>query len=164
MTLKLILDRYEENIGVCLDFDDNKYYISKEILGELKVNDIFNIEFDGENFSNIIFLPEETNEKKEAISQRENFSLLCKSGCESSGYLKNHLHSCLTFNGSFTITLGLLVTLLFSLSCTSLSSALAYPHPPSSSPLSYNSPFLSFCLPLAFIHFFFLVLFRPSMN
>lgn len=70
MTLKLILDRYEENIGVCLDFDDNKYYISKEILGELKVNDIFNIEFDGENFSNIIFLPEETNEKKEAISQR----------------------------------------------------------------------------------------------
>ena len=83
---------------------------------------------------------------KEAISQRENFSLLCKSGCESSGYLKNHLHSCLTFNGSFTITLGLLVTLLFSLSCTSLSSALAYPHPPSSSPLSYNSPFLSFCL------------------
>ena len=70
MTLKLILDRYEENIGVCLDFDDNKYYISKEILGELKVNDIFNIEFDGENFSNLIFLPEETNEKKEAISQR----------------------------------------------------------------------------------------------
>ena len=70
MTLKLILDRYEENIGVCLDFDDNKYYISKEVLGELKVNDIFNIEFDGESFSNPTFLPEETKEKKEAISQR----------------------------------------------------------------------------------------------
>ena len=70
MTLKLILDRYEENIGVCLDFDDAKYYIPKEILGELKVNDIFNIEFDGENFSNPEFLPEETQEKKESISQR----------------------------------------------------------------------------------------------
>ena len=70
MTLKLILDRYEENIGVCLDFDDNKYFISKEILGNLKVNDIFNIEFDGENFTNPIFLAEETSEKKEAISQR----------------------------------------------------------------------------------------------
>ena len=70
MTLKLVLDRYEENIGVCLDFDDAKYYIPTEILGELKVNDIFNIEFDGKSFSNPEFLPEETQEKKEAISQR----------------------------------------------------------------------------------------------
>jgi len=83
---------------------------------------------------------------KEAISQSENFSLLCKSGCESSGYLKNHLHSCLSFNGSFTIALGLLVALLFSLSCTSLSSALSHPFPLSSCPVSYNSPILSFCL------------------
>ena len=70
MILKLILDRYEENIGVCLDFDDNRYLISKEILGNLKVNDIFNIEFDGENFKNPVLLLEETNKAKEEISQR----------------------------------------------------------------------------------------------
>ena len=70
MTLKLVLDRYEENIGVCLDFDDKRYLIPKEILGDMKVNDIFNIEFDGENFSNPVFLAEETLEKKEAISTR----------------------------------------------------------------------------------------------
>lgn len=70
MILKLILDRYEENICVCLDFDDNRYLISKEILGDLKVNDIFNIEFDGENFKNPVLLLEETNKAKEEISQR----------------------------------------------------------------------------------------------
>ena len=70
MTLKLVLDRYEENIGVCLDFDDKRYLISKEILGDMKVNDIFNIEFDGETFSNPVFLAEETAEKKESVSKR----------------------------------------------------------------------------------------------
>ena len=70
MTLKLVLDRYEENIGVCLDDDNKRYYISKEILGDMKVNDIFNIEFDGENFSSPVLLVEETEKKKEEISQR----------------------------------------------------------------------------------------------
>ena len=70
MTLKLILDRYEENIGVCLDFDDKRYLIPKEILGGLKVNDIFNIEFEDGVFSNPKFLLEETNRAKESISQR----------------------------------------------------------------------------------------------
>ena len=70
MTLKLVLDRYEENIGVCLDFDDKRYLISKEILGDIKVNDIFNIEFDGNNFSSPTLLKEETDKKKEEISQR----------------------------------------------------------------------------------------------
>ena len=70
MTLKLILDRYEENLAVCLDFDDKRYLIPKEILGEIKVNDIFNIEFDGESFSNPNLLLEETEKKKEEISQR----------------------------------------------------------------------------------------------
>ena len=70
MTLKLVLDRYEENIGVCLDFDDQKYLIPKEILGNMKVNDIFNIEFDGESFSNPVILLEETEKKKNEISQR----------------------------------------------------------------------------------------------
>ena len=70
MTLKLVLDRYEENIAVCLDFDDKRYLIPKEVLGEMRVNDIFNIEFDGSNFFNPVFLKEETEKKKESISQR----------------------------------------------------------------------------------------------
>ena len=70
MTLKLVLDRYEENLGVCLDDDNKRYYIPKEILGDMKVNDIFNIEFDGENFSSPVLLVEETEKKKEEISQR----------------------------------------------------------------------------------------------
>lgn len=70
MTLKLILDRYEENIAVCLDFDDKKYLIPKEVLGELKVNDIFNIEFENGIFSNPKLLAEETIKTKESISQR----------------------------------------------------------------------------------------------
>lgn len=83
---------------------------------------------------------------KEAISPSENFHLLWKSGCESLGYLKNHLHNCLSFNGSFRITLGLLVALLFSLSARLSLLPFPTPYPPSSSPLSYNSLFLSFCL------------------
>lgn len=70
MTLKLVLDRYEENIGVCLDFDDKRYLIPKEILGDIKVNDIFNIEFDGKSFSEPVLLAEETAKAKEDISQR----------------------------------------------------------------------------------------------
>ena len=70
MTLKLVLDRYEENIGVCLDFDDQRYLIPKEILGDMKVNDIFNIEFDGEAFSSPVLLVEETAKKKAEISKR----------------------------------------------------------------------------------------------
>lgn len=70
MTLKLVLDRYEETIGVCLDDDNKRYYISKEILGDMKVNDIFNIEFDGENFYSPVLLVEETEKKKKEISQR----------------------------------------------------------------------------------------------
>ncbi len=70
MTLKLVLDRYEENLGVCLDFDNKRYYIPKEILGNMKVNDIFNIDFDGESFSSPVLLAEETEQKKEEISKR----------------------------------------------------------------------------------------------
>lgn len=70
MTLKLVLDRYEENFGVCLDFDDKRYLIPKEILGEMKVNDIFNIEFDGESYHSPVLLAEETAKAKERISQK----------------------------------------------------------------------------------------------
>ena len=70
MTLKLVLDRYEENIGVCLDFDDQRYLIPKEILGDMKVNDIFNIEFDGEAFSSPVLLVEETAKKKKKVEDQ----------------------------------------------------------------------------------------------
>ena len=70
MTLKLVLDRYEENLGVCLDNDNKRYYIPREILGNMKVNDIFNIEFDGETFSSPVLLVEETDKKKQEISQK----------------------------------------------------------------------------------------------
>ena len=70
MTLKLVLDRYEENLGVCLDFDNKRYYIPKEILGNMKVNDIFNIDYDGESLSSPVLLAEETEQKKEEISKR----------------------------------------------------------------------------------------------
>ena len=70
MTLKLVLDKYEEGFAVCLDFEDTRYLIPKEILGEMKVNDIFNIDFDGTSFSNPVFLKKETEEKKESVAQR----------------------------------------------------------------------------------------------
>ena len=70
MTLKLVVDRFEENIAVCLDFDDKRYLIPKDILRDIKVNDIFNIEFDGESFYSPVLLREETEKRKEDISQR----------------------------------------------------------------------------------------------
>ena len=70
MTLKLVLDRYEDDIAVCLDFNDGRYLISKDILDGVKINDIFNIEFDGERFSSPCVLADETAEKKSDISKR----------------------------------------------------------------------------------------------
>ena len=70
MTLKLILDRYEENIGVCLDFDDKKYHISSDILVDVKVNDIFTIELENGVFHSPKILEKETAERKESISIR----------------------------------------------------------------------------------------------
>lgn len=72
MILKLVLDRYEENIGVCLDENDKKYEISKDILSSIEENDIFTIEFDGENYHSPKKLEHETAEKKESISKRMN--------------------------------------------------------------------------------------------
>ena len=46
MTLKLVLDRFEENIAVCIDNNGDRHLINKSILKNIKVNDIFNIEFE----------------------------------------------------------------------------------------------------------------------
>lgn len=83
MTLKLILDRYEEDIGVCLDFDDKRYLISKEILGDIEVNDIFTIEYDGAFFSRPIKLTEETERAKAEV--REKMNRLFKKHSERKG-------------------------------------------------------------------------------
>lgn len=81
MTLKLILDRYEEDIGVCLDFNDKRYLIPRDILGDIKVNDIFNIDFDGESYSSPLLLVEETKQAKERISSRmKKLFKKCRSG------------------------------------------------------------------------------------
>ncbi len=70
MIIKLVLDRFEEDIAVCLDDDDKRYLIPRSVLQNVNVNDFFNIEFDGESYSSPVVLTEETQAKKEEISQR----------------------------------------------------------------------------------------------
>lgn len=70
MTLKLVLDRFEDDIAVCIDNNGNKYLISKSILQGVNVNDIFNIEFENDIYHSPIILVEETTKKKEEISSR----------------------------------------------------------------------------------------------
>ena len=70
MTLKLVLDRFEEDIAVCIDNDGNRHLISKSILQGVNVNDIFNIEFENDIYHSPIILVEETTKKKEEISSR----------------------------------------------------------------------------------------------
>ena len=70
MILKLVLDRYEENLGICIGPQGEKYIISKDILQGINVNDIFNIEYDGEKFGAPSLLADETAHKKQEISQR----------------------------------------------------------------------------------------------
>ena len=70
MTLKLVIDRFEENVAVCIDSDGKRYLISKSILNNMKVSDIFNIELDEGIYHSPVFLPTETEKKKEEISSR----------------------------------------------------------------------------------------------
>ena len=70
MTLKLVLDRFEEDIAVCLDDNDKRYLIPRKILDGVSVNDIFNIELDGESFHSPAVLVEETKAQKESVSKR----------------------------------------------------------------------------------------------
>ena len=70
MTLKLVLDRFEEDIAVCIDSNGERHLINKSILQGVAINDIFNIELDGESYHSPSILFEETAKKKEEISQR----------------------------------------------------------------------------------------------
>lgn len=70
MTIKLVLDRFEGDIGVCLDDDGKKILIPRETLVGVCESDIFTIEFDGESYFSPVVLREETEQKKTEISKR----------------------------------------------------------------------------------------------
>lgn len=70
MTLKLVLDRFEGDFGVCLGDGDEKLLISKDVLQNVKESDIFTIEYDGERYFSPTVLTEETERKKTDISRR----------------------------------------------------------------------------------------------
>lgn len=70
MKIKLTLDRFEGDFGVCFDADGKKYDIPKSVLADLDENDIFLASFDGHTFSDIEFLKEETEEKYLKMKQR----------------------------------------------------------------------------------------------
>lgn len=70
MTLKLVIDRFEDDIAVCLDMDDKRYHIPKNILVDLNINDIFTIELDEDVFHSPVLLREETEEVKRQVHQK----------------------------------------------------------------------------------------------
>ena len=72
MKLKLTLDRYEGDLGVCFDGDDRQYEIPKGVLGSLEEGDIFMISHSDGVFSDPEFLKQETEEKREKLRLRLN--------------------------------------------------------------------------------------------
>ena len=72
MKIKLVLDRYEGDFGICISEDKTKYEISRDDLIGVKETDIFTIEFDGENYHSPVVLEEETARVKESLSKRMN--------------------------------------------------------------------------------------------
>ena len=72
MRIKLTLDRFEGDFGVCFDTDGKKYDVPKSVLANLDENDIFLAFFDGKTFSDIEILKEETEQKRLKMKQRLN--------------------------------------------------------------------------------------------
>ena len=70
MTLKLVLDRFEDNIAICLDEDNRLHLIPQSTLNGIRINDIFSIELENDIYHSPNLLVEETAKKKEEISQR----------------------------------------------------------------------------------------------
>lgn len=79
MKIKLTLDRFEGDFGICLDEDGKSYDVPKAVLCGISENDIFLAEIDSDSFSNIELLADETAERKERIRARLN-KILAKSG------------------------------------------------------------------------------------
>ena len=72
MKIKLTLDRFEGDFGICLDENGKSYDVPKAVLCGISENDVFLAEFDGDAFSNIELLADETAERKERIRARLN--------------------------------------------------------------------------------------------
>lgn len=72
MRLKLTLDRFEGDFGVCFDENDAQYDIPRTSLGSLDEGDIFLISHADGIFSDPEPLKDETEAKREKIRARLN--------------------------------------------------------------------------------------------
>ena len=70
MKTKLTLDRFEGELGVCIDECGNKYDLPKSLLKGLSESDIFLATREGNSFSEIEPLREETERKTAEIKDR----------------------------------------------------------------------------------------------
>ncbi len=57
------IDRAEGTAFVCISDDDDKVTVDKARLSNLKVNDVFSAELDGEEISDIIPMPDERDRR-----------------------------------------------------------------------------------------------------
>ncbi len=73
MTLKLVLDRLEGDVGVCLAVEDDKrHLIGRDVLLGIEIDDIFTVELDGGVYHDARALKDETEKARESISKRMN--------------------------------------------------------------------------------------------
>lgn len=70
MKIKMTLDRFEENFGVCFDQNDRQFDIPKDALSGIREGDIFLISCNGVTFSDPEPLTKETEHRKAALQAR----------------------------------------------------------------------------------------------
>ena len=63
-------DRLEGNIAVCISDDDIQIDVPAEMLGGMKVHDVFSAELDGETLTDIVPMPEERDRRLESNRAR----------------------------------------------------------------------------------------------
>ena len=72
MKIKMTLDRFEENFGVCFDQNDQQFDIPRNVLSGICEGDIFLISYSGGVFSDPEPLTEETEQRKAELKARLN--------------------------------------------------------------------------------------------
>ena len=72
MKIKMTLDRFEENFGVCFDQNDQQFDIPRNVLSGVCEGDVFLISCSDGVFSNPEPLTEETEQRKAALTARLN--------------------------------------------------------------------------------------------
>lgn len=72
MKIKMTLDRFEENFGVCFDQNDQQFDIPRNVLSGICEGDIFLISYSGGVFSDPEPLTEETEQQKAELKARLN--------------------------------------------------------------------------------------------